>query len=126
VDKRDFLHKLKGLRVPEAAGQGLFLKGSKTGQKIGCVQVDRFRTFDPVDMHGLVHSAGSVCWQTGPGGAVGAARFSDHRQIGVRLQLRSCRCSRLGGVTEAEIFFFGQAGLFKKVVRFTTKSLYTE
>jgi hypothetical protein len=55
VDKPDFLHKLKGLRVLEAAGQGLFLAGSETGQKNGCVQVDRFRTFDPVDIHGLVH-----------------------------------------------------------------------
>jgi hypothetical protein len=55
VDKPDFLHKLKGLRAFEAAEQGLRLVRTLTGQKIGCVQVAWFRTFDPVDIHGLVH-----------------------------------------------------------------------
>jgi hypothetical protein len=36
----------------------LRLAGTLTGQKTGCVQVSRFRTFDPVDMHGLVHRGG--------------------------------------------------------------------
>jgi hypothetical protein len=55
VDKSDFLHKLKGLRAFQTAEQGLRLARTLTGQKIVCVQVARFRTFDPVDIHGLVH-----------------------------------------------------------------------
>jgi hypothetical protein len=47
--------------VFEAAEQGLRLAGTETGQKTGCVQVTRFRTFDPVDIHGLVHR--SFAWQ---------------------------------------------------------------
>jgi hypothetical protein len=56
VDKQDFLHKLKGLRGFQTAEQGLRLAGTLTGQKNGGAQVAWFRTFDPVDMHGLVHS----------------------------------------------------------------------
>jgi hypothetical protein len=56
VDKPDFLHMLKGLRGFQTAEQGLFLKRTLTGQKNGSGQVAWFRTFDPVDMHGLVHS----------------------------------------------------------------------
>ena len=58
VDKSDFLHRLKGLPAFEAAEQGLFLAGTETGQKNGCGQVAWFRTFDPVDIHGLVHRRG--------------------------------------------------------------------
>lgn len=58
VDKPDFLHKLKGLPSVEAAEQGLRLAGTETGQKNGCGQVAWFRTFDPVDIHGLVHRGG--------------------------------------------------------------------
>jgi hypothetical protein len=60
VDKQDFLHRLKGLRAFQAAEQALFLAGTLTGQKIACAQVGQFRTFDPVDMHGLIHSAGGL------------------------------------------------------------------
>jgi len=47
---------LKGLRGFQTAEQGLRLAGTLTGQKNGSAQVAQFRTFDPVDMHGLVHS----------------------------------------------------------------------
>jgi hypothetical protein len=57
VDKLDFLHKLKGLRRPQAAGQGLRPAGIKTGQKNGRGQRGQFRTFVPVDIHELIHSA---------------------------------------------------------------------
>jgi len=58
VDKLDFFHKLKGLRVPEAVEQTLFLERTKTGQKI-CRRVARqFRTFDPVDIQQLIHKRG--------------------------------------------------------------------
>jgi hypothetical protein len=56
VDKPVFLHMLKGLRGFQTAEQGLRLARTLTGQKNGSAQVARFRTFDPVDMHGLVHS----------------------------------------------------------------------
>ena len=58
VDKPGLLHRLKGLRVVEALAQGLFLARTETGQKTDCAQVGRFRTFDPVDMHGFVHRRG--------------------------------------------------------------------
>lgn len=58
MDKPDFLHKLKGLPAFQTAEQGLRLARTLTGQKNGGAQVARFRTFDPVDMHGLVHSGG--------------------------------------------------------------------
>ena len=47
---------LKGIRCFQTAEQGLRLAGTLTGQKNGSAQVAQFRTFDPVDMHGLVHS----------------------------------------------------------------------
>jgi hypothetical protein len=55
VDKPGLLHRLKGLRALKAAEQGLRLARTLTGQKTACVQVGWFRTFDPVDIHGLVH-----------------------------------------------------------------------
>jgi hypothetical protein len=55
VDKLDFFHKLKGLRAFQPVAQALFLDGSKTGQKIGVRVTRQFRTFDPVDIHRLVH-----------------------------------------------------------------------
>jgi hypothetical protein len=55
VDKRDFFHKLKGLRVPEAVVQTLLPAGTKTGQKICRRVVRHFRTFDPVDIQQLIH-----------------------------------------------------------------------
>lgn len=56
MDKPVFLHNLKDLRHFQTAEQGLRLAGTLTGQKNGRVQVAWFRTFDPVDMHGFVHS----------------------------------------------------------------------
>jgi hypothetical protein len=43
----------------------LFLAGTLTGQKNGSAQVAWFRTFDPVDMHGLVHSGGQFAGRHG-------------------------------------------------------------
>jgi hypothetical protein len=57
VDKRNFLHRLNGLRAFQAAAQALFLARTLTGQKFGRGQTRQFRTFDPVDMHGLIHSS---------------------------------------------------------------------
>jgi hypothetical protein len=55
VDKQDFFHKLKGLRVSEAVEQTLFLAGTETGQKVRRRVVWQFRTFDPVDIQQLIH-----------------------------------------------------------------------
>jgi hypothetical protein len=70
VDKPGLLHRLKGLRAFETTEQGLRLTRTLTGQKNRCAQVGRFRTFDPVDIHGLVHR--SACRQ-GRGPHVGQA-----------------------------------------------------
>jgi hypothetical protein len=59
VDKPNFFHKLKGLRAPQALGQGLCRARTETGQKNGGAQVGQFRTFVPVDMHAFIHSAAS-------------------------------------------------------------------
>lgn len=56
VDKAGLLNRLKGLRVNESAEQGLCLARTLTGQKTGSAQTGQFRTFDPVDMHGLIHN----------------------------------------------------------------------
>jgi hypothetical protein len=61
VDKPVFLHKLKGLRAPQALAQGVCSAGIETGQKNACGQVGRFRTFAPVDMHGLIHNRRGLC-----------------------------------------------------------------
>jgi hypothetical protein len=58
VDKQDFFHKLKGLRVFQVAEQTLFAARTKTGQKIGRRTMKQFRTFDPVDIQQLIHKAG--------------------------------------------------------------------
>ena len=60
VDKPDFFHNLKGLRVSEAVEQGLFLDGIEIGQKIGGCASRQFRTFDPVDIHQLIHKHGQI------------------------------------------------------------------
>jgi hypothetical protein len=57
VDKPDFPHSLNGLLVFQAAAQALFPKRMLTGQKSGCGRAGQFRTFDPVDIHGFIHSA---------------------------------------------------------------------
>jgi len=105
VDKLDFLHKLKGLRRLEVAGQGLFPRRSKTGQEIGCVQVDRFRTFDPVDIHGLVHRRDQFAGKQVLAAVAGAVGFGDRSQTGNGWQSRSRACSQLGKMAEAGIFF---------------------
>lgn len=64
MDKRDFLHRFNGLRVFQPAGQALFLARTLTGQKKGSGQAGQFRTFDPVDMQGLIHSGAGFCWST--------------------------------------------------------------
>jgi hypothetical protein len=56
VDKPDFLHRLNGLPAFEGTGKGLFLTRTLTGQKTGSMQAGHFRTFNPVDMHGFIHS----------------------------------------------------------------------
>jgi len=69
VDKPSLLNNLKGLRVPQATGQGLHPAGTLTGQKNAGGQVGQFRTFAPVDMHGLIHrrpvSVSTSCFQSG-------------------------------------------------------------
>jgi hypothetical protein len=57
VDKRDFFHKLKGLRVLLPVEQTLRLDGIETGQKIGRRPGRQFRTFDPVDIQQFIHKA---------------------------------------------------------------------
>lgn len=62
VDKRDFFHKLKGLRAPEALEQALLLTGTETGQKMRRCVARQFRTFDPVDIQQLIHKrCGNRC-----------------------------------------------------------------
>ena len=55
MDKRDFFHKLKGLRASKAVEQTLFLSRTKTGKKIRDRLSWQFRTFDPVDIQQLIH-----------------------------------------------------------------------
>jgi hypothetical protein len=56
VDKAGLLNRLKGLPVNQTAEQGLRLARTLTGQKWGGPQTGQFRTFNPVDMHGLIHN----------------------------------------------------------------------
>ena len=111
MDKRDFFHKLKGLRVPEAVEQTLLLAGTKTGQEICRRVVRQFRTFDPVDIQQLIHkrvkNRGSVLLE---------ASLVDVVQVS-----KSCSCPESG-----KFFFSAGPQRSKRVVRFTTKSLYTE
>jgi hypothetical protein len=118
VDKTDFLHRLKGLRAFQSAEQALFLAGTLTGQKLGCVQVGQFRTFGPVDMQGLIHNAPGFGWQTGSERDRG--RLGDPGWPGrSRFALRSAELPKPD-------FFLTRSALSKVLVRFTTKSLYTE
>jgi hypothetical protein len=111
VDNRDFFHKLKGLRAPEAVEQTLLLDGTKTGQKIRRHAARQFRTFDPVDIQQLIHKRvenrvlGTAGSQPG------------RRRAGVEVTVVS-------GV--GKIFFWARPSRSSEVVRFTTKSLYTE
>jgi hypothetical protein len=74
VDKTIFLHSLNGLRVFEGPVQALFLQRMLTGQKTGSAQAGQFRTFNPVDMHGFIHSpAVSGLLTRIPGGEMGLA-----------------------------------------------------
>jgi hypothetical protein len=111
VDKRDFFHKLNGLRVPEAVEQTLLLERIKTGQKI-CRRVARhFRTFDPVDIQQLIHKRCENRWYEGL-----VASLVDVVQVST---LRSCPES-------GKFFFSAGPQRSERLVRFTTKSLYTE
>ena len=111
MDKRDFFHKLKGLRVPEAVEQTLFLTGTKTGQKICRRVVRQFRTFDPVDIQQLIH------------------KRSENRAFGLRegvLVDVVQGCMSPVSPESVDFFFRQDPPRSKQVVRFTTKSLYTE
>jgi hypothetical protein len=104
VDKRDFSHRLNGLRVLLPVEQTLRLDGIETGQKIGGRPSRQFRTFDPVDIQQFIHKA-VVNTVNGHG-------------------RRRCR-RRRRDVAEVEKFF-GRVPSSKRVARFTTKSLYTK
>jgi hypothetical protein len=111
VDNRDFFHTLKGLPALEAVAQTLFLDGTETGQKI-CRRVGwQFRTFDPVDIQQLIHNwTGKMALQS-----VGCQ--PGRRRAGVEVAFMS-------GV--GKFFFPAGPQHSKQVVRFTTRSLYTE
>lgn len=153
VDKTNFLHKLKGLRGFQTPEQGLLLKRTLTEQKNGSGQVARFRTFDPVDMHGLVHSGGKLTGFPAVFGAVlqaspwlvAAGRVGTWFLAGMKSLPKSKfffawagkQQNRPGAVVDvakrsgrqpirSRHFFFGEAAKTKRVARFTTKSLYTE
>lgn len=51
----------------------MFLARTLTGQKTGCAQAGQFRTFDPVDMQGLIHSRSIYGLQNGACQAGGEA-----------------------------------------------------
>jgi hypothetical protein len=136
VDKSDFLHKLKGLPAFEAAEQGLFLTGMETGQKNGCGQVAWFRTFDPVDIHGLVHrraiagQVGVVIW-LGPAAFPESEIFFEQATFGRKVSIRRSLLSKPPawlGVSPT-----GVEKIFQAIPRFETrssglpsKSIYTE
>jgi hypothetical protein len=111
VDKRDFFHKLKGLRAPEAVEQTLLLDGIETGQKIRRRIARQFRTFDPVDIQELIHKRVRKRVFDASGSQPG------RRREGVEV----ARCPKSGN-----FFFSTEPQSSKRVVRFTTKSLYTE
>jgi hypothetical protein len=105
VDKTDFLHRLKGLRAFQSAEQALFSAGTLTGQKRGCVQVGQFRTFDPVDMQGLIHNGS--CFGLCMGAGQGRRRLDDSR-----LARSKSFCAQVGSVAEAG-FFLDRVRAFK-------------
>jgi hypothetical protein len=111
VDKRDFFHKLKGLRALEAVAQTLFLAGIETGQKICRRDARQFRTFDPVDIQQLIHKRS----EKGPFDLLEAS-LADVGQVS-----KSRACPESG-----KFFFSAGPQRSGRVVRFTTKSLYTE
>lgn len=128
VDKQDFFHKLKGLRVPKAVEQTLFLRRTKTEEKIRGRVLWQFRTFDPVDIQQLIHkrlanrafqAVGSRPGRRRAGvevvNASGVGRFF-LAQDDVEQVLRP----------KAKIFFSAGPQPSKRVVRFTTNNLYTE
>lgn len=144
---------LKGLRGFQTAEQGLRLARTLTGQKNGSAQVARFRTFDPVDMHGLVHSGGQfagihgvfrMVWQCLAGLAVagdvevvvwdGKAIWPEpgffftqpgNQEAGSGAVVEAVKAAGRSA-RPASKNFFGEAVKTKRVLRFTTKSLYTE
>jgi hypothetical protein len=129
VDKLDFFHKLKGLRAPKAVGQTLFLPRTKTGKKIRGRVSWQFRTFDPVDIQQLIHKRlGNR--EFGGGGSRRGRRRADvvvTNASGVGRFFLACgTTSRDVEVEDEKNFFLAGPRLSRRVVRFTTKSLYTE
>jgi hypothetical protein len=98
VDKPDFLHRLNGLRAFQAAAQALFLARTLTGQKFGRGQTRQFRTFDPVDMHGLIHSS--------------AGFFLQNRFFSGRKRCRSRNAVQVDSWTNAKNFFLTSCDRF--------------
>jgi hypothetical protein len=136
VDKLDFLHMLKGLRGVQTAEQGLRLAGTLTGQKNGSAQVAWFRTFDPVDMHGLVHkdSRFADCRRHQRRGlkryAVSSEPeiFLSSQETGdlIKALLSKSLCRPRRQLYRSRKKFFGETVKTKRVLRFTSKTLYTE
>lgn len=56
MDKSHFSHRFKGLRTFEKPAQALCRTRTLTGQKNAPLRIGDFRTFDPVDMQGFIHS----------------------------------------------------------------------
>jgi hypothetical protein len=72
VDKPVFFHRVNGLRRMEGLAQRMCAPWTETGQKKFVRKFSRFRTYAPVDMHGLIHtgdrtatSVGDKCWRQG-------------------------------------------------------------
>jgi hypothetical protein len=102
VDKTIFLHRLNGLRVLEGLVQALFLGRMLTGQKTGSAQAGQFRTFNPVDMHGFIHSRAS------PGSSTRIHGGKTGRQC--RICMLRQRCRR--GFQESRFVSHDGAGFF--------------
>jgi hypothetical protein len=122
VDKQDFFHKLKGLRVSQAVEQTLYVAGTKTGQKIVRRTTRQFRTFDPVDIQQLIHKVGQRS-------GVLVARSTSRRCLAVGVSgvgrfFLPHRCDALHVGRSRDVF--GRPATCESVARFTTKSLYTE
>jgi hypothetical protein len=56
VDKPVFLHRVNGLHRMEGLAQRMCVAWTETGQKKFVREFRRFRTYAPVDMHGLIHT----------------------------------------------------------------------
>lgn len=112
MDKRDFFHKLKGLRASKAVEQTLFLSRTKTGKKIRDRLSWQFHTFDPVDIQQLIHKR------------PGNREFGGRRQLAWSTSGRCCGHERIRSRSiffveqndvgiDDEKFFFDRAAAFK-------------